>query len=682
MKKSGTTAAVLCSLIIGLAATAEGSGTLASGARTPLTLDDLLADPDLVDAALSPSGRFLAVVLWRKDHDMLVLMDLENKTNEVLTNIPRKVAGATLEVHILSVFWKTEDRILFRTRILPEERARFGRSSEQTVLKLGDRLFAIGRDGGNMRRLLGDNAEGALDGAFNLGRIASMLPHDPDHVLLVTRGFAGPSLFKTNIHTGVGLLMEKPQRRINGWWLDLHGNAVLREEYANGSVRLLRRESDGKWKKILSHRINRLGERPEVTSLAPSAVAGRFFVLARPEGKDRRGVYLYDVAAETFGDVLAEHPQYDLDSATVSRDGKRLLHYCYIAHVRICEFADRKIDAHLRGIRKYFHESANVEVADASEDGSTLLLHVAGPADPPAYYYYRTSQARIEPVGLRHDRFLGKALPTAEVIRWKASDELELSGYLTRPPGAANVDKLPLVVMPHGGPVARDHLDFDVWVQFLAAKGYAVFQPNFRGSDGFGLEFVRRGYREWGGRMQRDITEGVDALIASGAVDPARVCIVGASYGGYAALAGATMTPDKYLCAVSISGISDLSALISWLRMDVSTDSETWRDLLEMFGDPEKDGARLDATSPAKLAAAVKAPILLIHGVEDGVTPISQSERMMKALEKAGRPVEMIRLYQTGHTWWPNKVERKVLESVDAFLTAKLGPGYAGTVNP
>lgn len=641
----------------------------------PLTLDDLYADPDLRDAAVSPSGKYIAVAIWRKDSDMLVLMDIETKSTKVLTNISHDVAGKALNVHIQGVVWKNEDRILFRTSIIPDEHDYTQRFAEQAILKMGERLFAIGRDGGHLVRLLGDNGEGALDGALNLGQIGSFLENDPDDVMLFVNGFNGPSLFRVDVNTGVGQLAEKPRQRTSGWWLDLDGNAVLREEYLNGSIRILRREGNGEWTKVLSYRPNESDEHPAYDLIGPSDQPGRFFVIARPEGKDRRGIYLYDVAKESFGAALYENPQFDLVDATATRDGKRIVRFCYIAHVHVCEFTDRKVESHMRGVRKFFRDTANIHVTDTSADDKTIVFFVSGPSEPPSYYYYRVDQARIEALGLRREALGGRPLPTASVVKWKARDGLELSGYLTRPPGAEKAVKMPLVVLVHGGPEARDQLDFDEWTQFMAAQGYAIFQPNFRGSEGFGEAFKVLGQGEWGGRMQDDITEGLDALIADGSVDPTRVCIVGASYGGYAALMGVTKTPDKYRCAISISGISDLEALVRWRRGGWSDDSEGYRYILKMIGDPDKDADRLAATSPARLASAVKVPVLLIHGEEDGITPISQSERMKKALDKAGRKAEFIRLPEIGHRNWPRKTERRVLTSVQEFLQTNLGPG-------
>jgi dienelactone hydrolase len=528
-------------------------------------------------------------------------------------------------------------------------------------------------------RLLGDNAEGALDGTLEFGRIASYLPNDPDHVMLVVDGRYGPSLFKVNVNSGVGVMVEKPRQRISGWWLDVDGRAALRMEHANGTIRILRRESEDNWVKVLSYRPNESDEHPEYELLGPSDQTGRFYVLARPDGKDRRGIYLYDVAKESFGDVLYEHPVYDLEAGLVSRDGKRIVSYCYVVHAYTCQFTDPKVESHMRGIRKFFRDTTNVRLVDSSLDDKTMLLNVSGANDAPTYYYYRVDQARIEPLGMRRESMNGRPLPTGAVVKWKSRDGLDLSGYLIRPPGADKATKMPLVVMPHGGPELRSRLEFDSWTQSLAAQGYAVFQPNFRGSDGFGKAFMESGWGEWGGKMQDDITDGLDALIAEGSVDPARVCIVGASYGGYAALMGVAKTPDKYRCAISVAGISDLEALVGWLRSGWADESEGYQHILKMIGNPKKDAARLAATSPALQASAVKVPVLLIHGEDDGVTPASQSERMKKALDKAGTKVEFIRLPQVGHSGWRRKTERQVLSSMHLFLLTNLGPGIPYT---
>jgi dipeptidyl aminopeptidase/acylaminoacyl peptidase len=359
-----------------------------------------------------------------------------------------------------------------------------------------------------------------------------------------------------------------------------------------------------------------------------------------------------------------------------------VLRYCYVAHVRICESADPKINGHLQGARKFFDDNANVDVLDASDDDATLLLYVDGPSDPPAYYQYRSTTREVNLVGIVQEATGKKRLPTASIVEYAARDGLRISGYLTRPPGATDATGLPLVVLPHGGPEARDHLTFDVHVQFFAARGYAVFQPNYRGSSGFGRDYIERGYGEWGRKMQDDIGDGLKTLVDQGEADPARVCIVGASYGGYAALAGATLTPDLYKCAVSIAGISDLDDFIGWRKRNWGSDSEGYTYWLKAIGDPDKDEARLREVSPLTQVAKVKIPILLIHGTDDQTVPFAQSKAMKKALDKSGRKTELIALEKEDHSYWSDSNEKLALSSIDSFLWQHLGPGFGITTPP
>jgi dipeptidyl aminopeptidase/acylaminoacyl peptidase len=254
---------------------------------------------------------------------------------------------------------------------------------------------------------------------------------------------------------------------------------------------------------------------------------------------------------------------------------------------------------------------------------------------------------------------------------YKARDGADLSGYLTVPPGAPATPP-PLIVMPHGGPESRDDLSFDHWGQYFATRGYAVFQPNFRGSGGFGRAFAEAGYRQWGARMQDDVTDGVNALIASGKVDANRVCIVGASYGGYAALYGGAAQPDLYKCVVSVAGVSDLSQMMKWQKRVAGSESSRYEYWTKSIGDVQADAARLVEKSPITYAASYKPPVLLFHGELDDIVPVEQSKMMEKALKKAGANVKMILYENEDHSGWTETHSREVLSEIEAFLAAHL----------
>jgi dipeptidyl aminopeptidase/acylaminoacyl peptidase len=654
----------------------------ASPAAThPVSLDDLYSEPNVMDAAISPSGRYLAVVMRRPADDILVVMDLQTNEKKAITYTKPEQAGKKLLLHMSTVYWKTDERLLFRVTVRPEKGLVLSYMSSKLYM-LGDRLFAINRDGSKLTPLLADNHNSALEGAFDLGAIMSFLPKDPQHILMVLDGFNGRSLFKVDLDTGLGEQMERPNENVVGWWLDVDGNPVVRIMASGGSIRLFRKDAEGKWRRFYTMRIREMKERPEYEAVGPSDQPGKYYVLARPPGRDRTGLYLYDLEKEVFGDPLFENPTYDLVSAQVSRDGKRVIRYCYSAHVQICSFSDSKIDTHMRGIRRYFEESANVYTFDSSEDGNTILLYVEGPRDPPGYYIYLTEKRGIDSIGTERQALLTTTRPRATVINYKARDGKELTGYLTAPAAADAKTRLPLLLMPHGGPETRDSLSFNSWVQYLVARGYAVFQPNFRGSDGFGRAFAESGYGEWGRKMQDDLTDGVKTLVDQGLVDPERICIVGASYGGYAALAGAALTPDLYKCAVSIAGISDLDDFIGWRKRNWGSDSEGYTYWLKAIGDPDKDEARLREVSPLAQAARIKIPILLIHGNQDYIVPIAQSKAMKKALDKAGRKTELITLQDEGHSYWSADNQKLTMTAIDNFLWQHLGPGFGVTTPP
>lgn len=254
-------------------------------------------------------------------------------------------------------------------------------------------------------------------------------------------------------------------------------------------------------------------------------------------------------------------------------------------------------------------------------------------------------------------------------IRYAAQDGLTIPGYLTLPPGGSDPSNLPLVVLAHGGPAARDMAGFDWWAQALASRGYAVLQANFRGSTGYGRDFLEAGYGEWGRKMQTDLSDGVRWLAGEGIIDPARVCIVGASYGGYAAMAGLTLDPDVYRCGVSVAGVSDLRRMVNWeARQERHSDNQTVRYWNRFMGAARLNDRALDDLSPAYLADTIDGPLLLIHGRDDTVVPIEQSRVMAEALGRAGQPVEFMELQGEDHWLSRSETRRQMLVETLRFL--------------
>ena len=321
-------------------------------------------------------------------------------------------------------------------------------------------------------------------------------------------------------------------------------------------------------------------------------------------------------------------------------------------------FFDKDDQAQWDRVARAFKD-AQVELVSWSDDRKTMTLKVDGPDYGYAYFLVDLKTLRADPVGDVYQNIQPKDLAPVQRINYKAKDGLNIPAYLTLPAGRT-AKGLPLIVLAHGGPAARDEPGFDWWSQALASRGYAVLQPQFRGSDGFGEAFMAAGYGQWGRKMQSDLSDGVGDLASRGVIDPKRVCIVGGSYGGYAALAGVTLEKDVYRCAVSVGGISDLARFLSWRRARQGGRSDTlsmryWSRFMGVEGGGD---SQLDSLSPARIADKAGAPILLIHGRDDTVVPYDQSRMMADALQKAGKPVQFVALAHEDH--WLSRADTRL----------------------
>jgi dipeptidyl aminopeptidase/acylaminoacyl peptidase len=258
-------------------------------------------------------------------------------------------------------------------------------------------------------------------------------------------------------------------------------------------------------------------------------------------------------------------------------------------------------------------------------------------------------------------------------VTFLSRDSARIRMYLVLPPNYEPGKKYPLIVMPHGGPQARDYITYDDFAAFIASQGYLVARPNFRGSTGYGLEFEKAGYKQWGGVMQDDLQDAAQFLIRKGFAKEGSICLVGGSYGGYAALMGLIKHQNFYSCAVSVNGVTHLRDQLKFDEKRFKEYPDTIALLHESIGNPKTDIALLDANSPLLQVAKVNAPILLIAGTRDEVVPFKQSKAMFKALSKAKKPVEWIPLKDTYHNAWYFEEDRKTIyEEVGKFLSKHL----------
>jgi dipeptidyl aminopeptidase/acylaminoacyl peptidase len=389
-------------------------------------------------------------------------------------------------------------------------------------------------------------------------------------------------------------------------------------------------------------------------------------VVRSSDAKGITGLYTWQAPAGV-GAALFANPQYDVDGTRFDHSG-RVIGVTYADdrdHVFYFDPAMENIQQQLE--RALPGQSVSILSQDAA--GATFAVEADGPQSPPVLYLYHPAAHQLAQVLLAYPGLTAADLGEMKPYPYAARDGLNIHAYLTLPPGK-EARNLPTVILPHGGPESRDKLKFDWLAQFLASRGYAVLQPNFRGSSGYGWDFIKAGDGEWAGKVQYDVQDGVKKLIADGIADPKKICIMGWSYGGYMALAGATFSPDLYACAISFAGPADLSKQ-HYSGSGFESEAESiWE---RRMGASRSDTSRMDAQSPAEHAEQVKAPILLMHSDKDVTVPIEQSKAEANALKRAGKDVQFITMEGDDHQLSYAATRIRMLQETEKFLAAHIG---------
>lgn len=399
---------------------------------------------------------------------------------------------------------------------------------------------------------------------------------------------------------------------------------------------------------------NRLGK---VNLVGLGTTPGTVIFAEEREGEAERWFEI----PEKGGELKEILPGASIDAAFIDQNTRQLIGWREEGDVPAYHFSDTFRQKVANATVKAFPNVA-VHIQGWNKAFDRLLVMTEGQGDPQTWWSVNIRTGNASDVGTSYPMDAAMVGPM-KMVRYKAADGLEIPAVLTLPPGR-EAKNLPVVILPHGGPSSRDYPGFDWWAQAFASRGYAVLQPNFRGSTGYSDEFRRAGQREWGGKMQSDLSDGLAYLAAQGIADPKRACIVGASYGGYAALAGVTLQQGLYRCAVAVAGVSDL---VKMVNTDIR---ESGSDKVMKMALAEELGAKSDlrAVSPVHFATKADAPILLIHGKDDLVVPFEQSRIMDAALRKAGKPVELVTLPGEDHWLSRGATRLAMLEAAVGFV--------------
>jgi len=615
--------------------------------------------PAVVDAEISPNGQRIAILGGTSEQRVISIATVDQAGLPILQL--GEVEATRLrwagDEHVIAsvAYWhdagpKQFYRIERHIAVTPEAKAvsRFFDNMTTTQYLVGGQPIVGMTATSPTRVLVNDLAEGSGADSMN--------------TRLKRKGLENASvraIWSIDPATGKGRIVERGDYDTLSWDVDLAGEARIRTDVDELTHRISvfgRAKGKSQWTQLWAEGA---GE-PERTFLGYSEPDDAVYL--ERDGKLLRRK-LVDGAEEPVSDggpsmglIWDVHRNAAIG---VSAGGER----------PAIQWLDPEVGA-AHGLLSRAFKGRDVTLAGWSKDRTRFLARVASPSSPGVWYLYDKPRKEVSPMGEEYPELKDAALGTTRWMTYKARDGLEITAYVTRPPGVAPGAKLPLVVLPHGGPAARDSFDFDYLAQFFATRGYAVLQPQFRGSAGFGQAFRDAGRGEWGGKMQTDLLDGVAALAATGEVDPGRVCIVGASFGGYAALAGAALHPDAYRCAASIAGVADLGQFLSEEAKLYGRATAGYEDLRGELGVTER--GKLEAMSPARHASAVRAPVLLIHGDKDTVVLPSQSALMAERLKAAGKAYEYVVLEGENHYLTRSTTRTRMLEALEQFLAKNL----------
>jgi dienelactone hydrolase len=625
-----------------------------AAAQDPVPLETYGGMPafDLVE--VSPAGDRLAYIAVVGEERSLVINDLAD-----MSLIGGVRAG---DVKVRDLNWAGEDHVVVSTSATVTSAAIGLRRSE---------LFD-----GQIYAIPTRSVAQALTNTRNL-TLGTKLAGSPvtrtvgGRGMLLVSGYTqeGARLFNVDLDTGQGRPVEEGARTSN-YLVNADGEPVARTLY-DGERWSIQTKRSGFWRTVWETRAP-----IDTPGLAGFGASARQVVIQGSPDDRPEGFYQLDLDTGAWSDLpfegkvlgLMHHP------ATRLLIGARI--EPQVEGQDLYQFLDPVADHSWRSITAAFrNQGVQIQLRSWSDDMRQLVIFTQGVGDSGTYQLVDLDRGLAEVVGEAYPGLSGDRVGEVRVIQYAAADGMIIPGYLTLPPGVTNPHGLPLVVMPHGGPAARDHLGFDWWAQAMASRGYAVLQPNFRGSDGLGQAHLEAGYGEWGRKMQTDLSDGVRWLAGEGIIDPARVCIVGASYGGYAAMAGPTIDPGVYRCAVSVAGVSDLRRMVQWeASQGGRRDSPVVRYWNRFMGAERLGDRTLDEVSPAAQAARADAPILLLHGRDDTVVPFEQSRLFADALDRAGRPYELIEL--SGEDHWLSRADtrRRMLAETVRFLEAHNPP--------
>lgn len=613
--------------------------------------------PEFEGPRLSPNGNRIAFVQNTSgEQSLAVLTTVDMTTGE--TNYIVQSDNETVSINWYK--WANDNTLVVSSR--HQSRHRHTKYYET-------RMFAIdyNHKGGEFKPLIKPRRSASSGSSSHVSQyqdnVIDWLPDEPDYIMVavdVDRPLL-PSVYKVNINSRRMSLVEKGKRQIRRWLTDQQGRlrVGVTLDYDDGDRKVLvRRDVDeDDWDTLFEYNtLTEAGISPVGFGIDPNILYYKAYE------NDKLALYTWNLENDTRELVFAD-PDYDVSGSLiyspVTRDVIGVRH-ANSERGRIY-WDERYVPLHTT-IDKLFPDTDNYLVS-FSHDENTYILHSENDFTPGSYMLGNRKQKSLGKLFDSYAQLNPDLLPEHKLVTYETRDGLTIEGYLTLP---LNKPEGPIatILHPHGGPGVRDYDGFDYWTSFFANRGYAVFRPNFRGSSGYGYEFAQSQMKSWGLEMQDDLTDATHWLIKQGIADPERICIVGASYGGYAAMMAAVKTPELFACGVSFAGVSNLRTLVTDARKFVGV-----KLVKNQIGDDSSD---LKARSPYYHAKKIKMPMLIVHGEEDRVVDVKQSRMFVDELEDYDKSFEYIQLESGDHYLSIQRNRHTFFEAMDRFLKTHL----------
>jgi len=616
---------------------------------TPLPISTYGSLPETSQVKLSPSGESIAMIKNMKGTLVLMTYNFKTKEKRIL------LQADNIDVVLNWYTWANDDVLLVSAAYPTQQK-----STKYTSTRL--HKFDLTKTDG-LKRLVKSKYSKRERVAQFQDNIISFLPEQPDKILMaIDYEIANiPSLYEVNVRTNKRKRIKKYKSYAIDWFADQQGHARI--SYGRDETKIFYKLFDYDGNVIRDLWSYEIFEKDVVHVLGFDLDPNILYIRALHQG--RYAVFKVNVTDEALTrELIYADEKYDVDGSLIySPKTHTVVGLSHSGGDDNKTYWDADYIAFKKALNAAIPDADNT-IVSMSRDLNRYVLLSRSNKTAGDYYLGDRKNKQLQYLASLYPQINESNYATKKLVHYKARDGLEIEAYLTKPINMAKDSKLPAIIFPHGGPMARDFSGFDYWAELFANRGYVVFQPNFRGSSGYGYEFEMAAIKGWGKAMQDDLQDAVHWLTEQNIIDNDKVCIAGASYGGYAALMAAVKHSNTFKCAASFAGVSDIELIISSARR--FTNKEVVR---KQFG---TDSDKLEAVSPVNFAKNINIPILLVHGTDDRVVPINHSRDMADELEDYDKEVRYVEIEDANHHLSVQVHRIKTLEEMVTFFDKHL----------